>query len=177
MSLRFVVVALLAASLAPCCLVRAEDAPPPKKDAPAAPAAPAGEDGARKAPREGGAYKKQAEAASATATFATIAKTNEAYTAALDAHDLDGAKGKVGAEGAFKGTVTGTFERPGFLIVNFDKDYKKTVSAVLRSKGFGAFPNLQTIVGKDVVVSGKFTLHQDRAQIQLESPEQIRIAE
>ena len=67
----------------------------------------------------------------ATATFATVSKTNEAYTAAVEAHDLDGAKGKVGAAGAFKGTVSGLFERPGFLIVNFDKNYKTALSAVV----------------------------------------------
>lgn len=177
MNRKLLVAALLTVSLSGWMAVRAEDAKEAKKEAPAAeaPVTPPAVEQAK--PEAGGAYKKQADAASATATFATVSKTNEAYTTALEAHDLDGAKGKVGSAGAFKGTVSGLFERPGFLIVNFDKNYKTALSAVVRSKSFGAFPNLQTIVGKEVVVSGTFSLHQERPQIQLSTADQIKIAE
>lgn len=121
--------------------------------------------------------KKQVEVASTNATFAKMAKTEAAYTAALDAHDVAGAKAKEGAEGAFKGTVSGLYERPGLLIVNFDKDYKKAVCAVLKGKAFALFPDMQTLVGKEIVVVGKFVLHNDRPEIVLEAPEQIKLAE
>lgn len=139
------------------------------EDAPAAPAAEAKDKAAKPPP------KKQKEVASATATFAKVAKTEEGYTAAVDAHDIEGARKKDGTEGAFKGVVSGIYERFGLLIVNFDKDYKKALCAAMKGKSFAEFPDMQSIVGKEIVVSGKFTLHNDRPEIVIEKPEQIKL--
>src|SRR5215470_15784036 len=69
--------------------------------------------------------KLQREVASKTASFATIARSDDAYQKARDAHDLDGAHKVLGQPGAFKGTVTQIFEeRDGdLLILDFDKNY------------------------------------------------------
>lgn len=176
----FVSSVLLSLCLLGWLTARAEDAKEAKdekKDAPAA-EAPAVKPVAPPAKREGGGSgQKQADAASKTVTFGTIAKTNDTYTAALDSHDVDGAKGKVGTDSGFKGTVSGIFERGSLLILNFDKDYKKAISAVLRGKSYSAFPDVQALVGKEILVTGKFSLHQERPEIVLESPEQIKIAQ
>lgn len=133
---------------------------------------------AAEAPKKA-AGKKQSEAASTTVTLPTIAKTNEAYTSAVDAHDLDGLKAKSGQDGAFKGTVSGIYEPAsgGILIVNFDQDFKKAASAVIRAPGFSKFPDLKSLAGKEVLVSGKITLHRERPEIMLSELEQLKLVE
>ena len=48
-----------------------------------------------------------------TATFAKVSKTNEAFTAALDAHDLAAGLKQTDKSGAIKGTVAKVFEPRG----------------------------------------------------------------
>ncbi|MDB6065653.1 MAG: hypothetical protein JWR26_1861 [Pedosphaera sp.] len=132
-------------------------------------------------PADGAAQdkKSQSDVASKTAKFGTIAKTDEAYKTALDAHALDDALKQVGKTTAFKGTVTKTFSPAGgkLLILNFDKDYKTALTAMVKSQDFDKFPDLKTIVGKEVVVSGKFIDYQGRAEMPLTSPDQIKLVE
>src|SRR5438067_2242132 len=81
-----------------------------------------------------------------------------AYAAAIDAHDLDGAKALAGKKGAFKGTVTQVFTpRSGAVaILNFDRQYKTALTAVVNKADWARFPDLTELVGKEVVISGKF---------------------
>jgi hypothetical protein len=119
----------------------------------------------------------QTEAASKTAKFGGVGKTDAAYTGALDAHDLAGASKLVGKDGAFRGTVTKAFEqRDGSLVVlDFDPNFRTALTAVLRRADYAKFPDVRALEGKEVVVSGKFTEFRGRAQIELSDPAQIRI--
>jgi hypothetical protein len=82
----------------------------------------------------------------------------------------------VGQTGSFKGTVTILFEeRDGDLaILDFDKNYRTAMTAIVRNADF-LFPDMKTLEGKEIIVSGKFTDYQGRAQIELTDPGQIKL--
>jgi hypothetical protein len=122
-------------------------------------------------------HKSQAETASKSATFASVSATDKSVTGALKSTDLEGAKKLEGKAGAFTGTVTKVFAPKGnsLVILNFAADYKTAVTAVVRWKSFSAFPTLTSLEGKKVLVSGKFVNYQDRPEIELTSPSQLKI--
>jgi hypothetical protein len=125
------------------------------------------------------AANTQSDVASKTATFEKVEKTSEEYKTALDAHDLTKAKELADKKGAFKGKVAKVFEPRGgsMAIVNFDEKYQTALTALLRKENFPKFPDLEKLVGKEVVCSGKFIDFQGRAEIILTSPDQIRLVE
>jgi hypothetical protein len=128
-------------------------------------------DGAPKKP----AKPTQADVASLTASFGKIAKTDDQYKSALDAHALADALKMVDKDGAFKGTVAKVFEPRGLAIVEFDENYRTALTAILKGANFTNFPALTNLVGKEVVVMGKFIKYRDSAEIVLDKPEQVKI--
>ncbi len=125
------------------------------------------------------AQDSQKAVASKTAKFATVSKTDEAYKKALDAHDLEGARLQAGKDGLFRGTVTQVFTpRSGTIaILNFDKDYKTALTAVVNKSFWAKFPDLTELVGKEVVITGKFTDFHGAMQIVLNAPNQIGVVQ
>src|SRR6267378_1420411 len=119
----------------------------------------------------------QGAVASRTAKFATVEKTDSIYKNALDAHDFDGAHKLVGQSGALKGTLSKFFEeRDGDLVIfDFDPNYKTAMTAILRNPDFPKFPDIHTLEGKEIVVTGKFIDYRGKAQIVLTDPEQIKL--
>jgi hypothetical protein len=123
--------------------------------------------------------RHQSDVASNTITFASADRTNTAYAAALDAHDLDAMHRLIDQTGAFKGTASGTYE-PGdgdMIILNFDPQYRMAVSAVLKRPDFAKFPDVKKLVGKEILVTGKFVDYQGRAEMVLTSPDQIKLVQ
>lgn len=123
--------------------------------------------------------QSQSDVASKTATFSKISMTEDTYKSALDAHALDLALKQVDKEGSFKGTVTAIYEprSGGLAIMNFDKNYRTALTALLKGGDFVKFPDLKTLVGKDVLVTGKFISYQGRAEIVLTNATQIKLVE
>jgi len=121
----------------------------------------------------------QSTVASSTATFGKIARTDDAYTNALDAHDLSAGLKLTDKDAAFRGTVTRLFEpRSGAIaILNFDVQYKTAMTAVLRKENYTKFPALKSLVGRAVLVTGKITNYHDSPEIVLTSPDQIKVVE
>jgi hypothetical protein len=141
--------------------------------APAAPAA------AASAEAEKPVKKSQSDVASKTATFGKVSKTSETYTAALDAHELAAGLKLADKSGTIKGTVAKVFEPRGgaVAVLNFDADYKSAMTAVVRGENFAKFPDLKSLVGKPVLVTGKVADYHGAAQIVVTSPEQIKLVE
>ena len=119
----------------------------------------------------------QKEVASKKARFESVAKTDALYTGALDAHDKAAAEKMIGKDGAIKGKVTKIFTPRGgsILILNFDRDYKTALTAVLKKGDFSKFPDMTQLEGKEIVVSGKFIEFKDNPEIALNDPKQIAI--
>lgn len=121
--------------------------------------------------------KPQSEVASKTAKFATVKPGDGSVTQALKASDLAGAKKLVGKDGTFEGTVAALFtpKGNGLVILNFDKNYRNALTAVVRSKSFAAFPDLKELKGKRVLITGKFEDYQGRPEVVLTKPEQLKL--
>ena len=51
------------------------------------------------------------------------------------------------------------------------------MTAVVRAENFAKFPDLKTLVGKQVVVTGKVTDYHGAAQFVPASPDQIKLVE
>ena len=119
----------------------------------------------------------QKSVASKSAKFETVAKTDKAYTSAIDAHDKAAAEKLVGKDGAFKGKVSKLFSPRGgsVLILNFDSDYKTALTAVLKKGEFSKFPDMSQLEGKEIVVTGKFSEFKGSTQIVLTDPKQISL--
>jgi hypothetical protein len=67
-------------------------------------------------------------------------------------------------------------ERDGdLLILDFDKNYRTAMTAILRNADFPKFPGMRTLESKEILVAGKFTEYQGRAQIELSDPGQIKL--
>ena len=123
------------------------------------------------------AQDSQSSAASKSAKFQNVTKTDALYTGALDAHDKSGAEKLIGKSGAFKGTVTKAFtpRSGGIVILNFDDDYKSAMTAVVKKSDFSKFPDLTQIIGKEVVISGKFMDFKGSPEIELSDPKQVAL--
>lgn len=119
----------------------------------------------------------QKAAASKTAKFESVAKTDALYTGAIEAHDKAAAGKLVGKDGAFRGTVVKVYtNRTGsVLILNFDRDYKTALTAALKKSEFSKFPDMSQLDGKEIVVSGKFIDFNGNTEIVLSDPKQIAV--
>lgn len=140
-------------------------------------AAPKSEKKAASSDKKKSDQPSQASLASKTAQFGTVSKTDKAYTGALKASDFAGGKKLIGKSGSFKGTVSKVFtpRSNNIVILNFDPDYKKAMVAVVQSKEFARFPDLKSLNGKEVVVTGKFINYEDKPELQLTEPGQVKI--
>ena len=121
--------------------------------------------------------KSQASVASKTVKLATVKAGDGSVTKALKASDLAGAKKLIGKDGAFEGTVAALYSPKSntLLILNFDKNFRNALTAVLRVKSYDAFPDMQTLKGKRVLVTGKLEEFKGSPQILLTKPEQIKL--
>ena len=121
--------------------------------------------------------KPQASVASKTAKFGTVKAGDSSVTKALKATDLAGAKKLVGKDGAFEGTVVKVFSPSsnGLVILNFDKNYRNALTAVLRVKNYAEFPDMQSLKGKHVLISGKFDDFKGSPEVVLARPDQLKL--
>ena len=121
--------------------------------------------------------KPQASVASKTAKFGSLKVGDAAIAKALKASDLAGAKKLIGKEGAFEGTVVKVFSPSsnGLVILNFDKNYRNALTAVLRVKHYAEFPDMQSLKGKHVLISGKFEDFKGSPEVVLTKPEQLKL--
>jgi DNA/RNA endonuclease YhcR with UshA esterase domain len=121
--------------------------------------------------------KPQSAVAAKGKSFATVAATDAAVKNAGKADDLDAAKKQIGKTAAFTGTVDRVFAPKGnsVVLLNFAKDYKKAVVGAVAAKDFAAFPDLKTLKGKKVLVSGKVVEYKGQPQLELTDAAQIKI--
>ncbi len=119
----------------------------------------------------------QRELASTNAVFTAVEPTAAALKTALDAHDLAGGLKQVDRAGGFKGKVSAVFEPRGgaMAILNFDPEYRTAMTAVVKKDDFGKFPDLKKLIGKEVLVTGKFINYQGRAELILTNLAQVEV--
>jgi hypothetical protein len=121
--------------------------------------------------------KPQAAVAAKNVTLATVAASDPKVKAALDAKDLAGAKKLAGKPGAFVGTVADVYTSRGNRVtkLNFDQDFKKAMTAVVFPPAYGKFPDLKSLKGKKLLVSGKVEEYRGGFEIVLNGPDQVKV--
>ena len=120
--------------------------------------------------------KSQSEV-SAKTNFGTVAASSPSVKKALDAKDLAGAQKLVGKEGAFQGTVTKVYTAKGnsIVILDFSPKFSDALTTVLKPENYAKFPNMDTLNGKHILVSGKFEDFHGKPQIVLSKPDQVKV--
>lgn len=109
--------------------------------------------------------------------FLTIAATDPSVKNALDAKDLGGAGKQIGKMGAFQGKVAKAYS-PGdhdIVILDFAPNYRAAVTAVIKPDTYAKMPDLQSLVGKRVLITGQWKAFHNAPQIELSSPTQIKV--
>ena len=122
-------------------------------------------------------YPPQQRVASPSARFGAVARTSPSYGQAVEAHNLTAARGRLGKTASFHGAVASVTQdaQNQTLTVEFDPQYQKAVAAVLTFRGYSRFPNMQTLRGREVVVSGPLLQYGDKVAVMLTQPSQIQV--
>jgi hypothetical protein len=111
------------------------------------------------------------------APLGTIRPDDPAVARALDARDLEAAKKLAGKEATVIGTVDRVFVSEGnsVVVLNFDRNFRNAVSVALQPENYTKFPDVRTLTGQRLLVTGKVGDFQGRPQIELLRPEQVKI--
>ena len=159
---------LFSVTIIPCLLT-----PTAYADAPVANPAPAMSSPNDSAPKTSPAQASVA----AKMTFGTVAASDKSVTAALNAKALTEAQKLIGKPGSFQGTVTQVYspKSHGFVALDFAASYRDALTADVAPEDYAKFPDLGQLVGKRVVISGKFVAHGASVQLAVTRPEQIKI--
>jgi DNA/RNA endonuclease YhcR with UshA esterase domain len=107
----------------------------------------------------------------------TVPAASAAVTAALSCRDVDKALKLVGKEASMQGTVDTAYSPADhdIVILDFDKDYRHTITAVAMPASYPKLPDLAALNGKHVLVTGKVSLYRDKPEFIISSADQISI--
>jgi hypothetical protein len=113
----------------------------------------------------------------AKSAFSTVSATSGAVKKALKATDLTGATKLVGKKGAFTGTVSQVYSpsNHGIAILDFAQDYKSAMTAIVKPENYSKVPDLNGLVGKHVLVEGKFISYNGKPEIEITSAGQVKV--
>jgi DNA/RNA endonuclease YhcR with UshA esterase domain len=119
----------------------------------------------------------QASVASKTAKFATVKATDPSVKKAVAATSLDTVMKSVGKSITVVGTVDAVYvpKSNSIVILNFAKEYWTAATAALKAKDYAAFPNMQQLKGKKVLITGTVKEYKEKPEIELLKPAQIKI--
>jgi DNA/RNA endonuclease YhcR with UshA esterase domain len=121
--------------------------------------------------------KPQSAVAAKDKSFATVSAEDAVVKAALKADDLAGAKKQIDKTSTFTGTVAKVFlpDSNSVVLINFAKNYKEALTVVVYARNFAKFPNLNTLRGKKVVVTGKVSDYKGQPQVELTDVSALKI--
>jgi DNA/RNA endonuclease YhcR with UshA esterase domain len=76
-----------------------------------------------------------------------------------------------------QGTVIDVYSpsNHGIVIVDFDKDYHSTITAVALPQSYAKLPDLSALTGKLVLITGRVSDYHSRPQIVLSRADQIEL--
>ncbi len=119
----------------------------------------------------------QSAVASKTARFETVSANSPEVARALKSDDLAGGTQLAGRTGSFTGTVFSVYNSTSSVYVDFAQDWHKALSADLKQANAAKFPDMKSLKGKRVVITGVFSLYdKTHPEIDLLSPSQVKIA-
>lgn len=109
--------------------------------------------------------------------FPVVKATDPSVRSALPATNLAKARTKLNKPAMFSGVVTQVYapKNGKRVLVDFAPDYKKAVIGLVDARSFKLFPDLRTLKGKRVLLSGRVIAYKEQVQVDLSSPSAIRI--
>ena len=122
-------------------------------------------------------FPPQQQMASPSVQFGITARTSPSYKRAAEAHSLMLARRSLGRTFSFHGTVTQVTQdaQNQTMTVEFDPVYRLAVTGVLTFRAYSRFPNMQSLRGREVVVSGPLLRYGDKVAVMLTQPSQIQV--
>lgn len=111
--------------------------------------------------------------------FGTVKASDAKVKGAKPATDLKAAKALTGKSGAFVGTVTKVFapKSNSVVLLNFAQEYKTALVGAIDDQDFAKLPDLAKLKGKKVLLTGKVVDFKGQPQIQIDSPDDVRLVE
>lgn len=125
----------------------------------------------------GPSVKEQQKSLAANVSFSFISPSDARLSGALKATDIAKAKALFQQPGAFVGAVTNVRSSPSNskVVLDFAVPYQMAVQATVKPENFSKFPDLSSLIGKKVFVSGVFVPHSNRAEIGMTEPKQLEL--
>ena len=109
-----------------------------------------------------------------SASFSTVSAGSPAVKSALKPSDSAKAMAMVGKMGGVTGTVTKVYTSRAATFIDFDKEFKSDIAIYLSGANASKFGDLQSIVGKRVLITGRFATFKEKPEIVLSDPKQIK---
>lgn len=124
-------------------------------------------------------FPPQQALAARAVSFGLTTRSAPTYRQAIDAHNLALGRQRLGRPGSFHGVVTQVYQDPQHqtLVLDFDPQYPRALTAVLTFRAFSRFPDMQTLRGREVVVSGPLLRYQDKIAVMLSQPSQVQVVQ
>jgi uncharacterized protein YdeI (BOF family) len=121
--------------------------------------------------------KPQSAVAAKDKSFATVSAEDSSVKNALKANDLAGAKKQIDKTVTFTGTVSKVFlpDSNSIVLINFAENYWEALTVVVYARNFARFPDLKTLNGKKVVITGKVSNYKGKPQVELTDISALKI--
>ncbi|MGO8673815.1 MAG: hypothetical protein ACLQVD_20950 [Capsulimonadaceae bacterium] len=113
----------------------------------------------------------------AKASFTVIEATDPLLKSAIPASHKAAAATLIGKTGAFVGTVANVYRSHDVVILDFDKNYRSALTAVVKSQSISKLPALAPLLNVRVLVSGQFVSYRGNPEIDIDNPGQIKIVQ
>lgn len=119
----------------------------------------------------------QSVVASKTVTFTTVKVADPSVKKSISANDIDAVKKKMDKDVTIRGTVRQLFspKSNSIVVLNFANDYWTAATVMVRARNYDKFPDLQTLKDKKVLITGRVTDYNEKPQIEVSEPGQIKI--
>ncbi|MBC8139405.1 MAG: hypothetical protein H8F28_26305 [Fibrella sp.] len=119
----------------------------------------------------------QSVVASKTAIFASIKVADPSVKKSLPANDLDAVTKRMDKDVTIRGTVRQLFlpKSNSIVVLNFANDYWTAATVSVRARNYDKFPDLRTLKDKKVLITGRVTEYNEKPQIEVSEPGQIRL--
>ncbi len=118
--------------------------------------------------------------AHAKGSFGSISAGSSAVRHALSASNLKAAAKLEGKQGSFVGKVVSVYipSNKSVVLLDFAKPYYKAISAALKPAYYSQFPDMRSLLGKTVLLTGRLSLYNKKQlEIVLQRPSQIRVVQ
>jgi len=112
-------------------------------------------------------------------TLSRVSTKDDAVKSALKATDLTAAAKLEGKSASFHGTVVKVYapDHHKVVVLNFAKDYRTALTAALRPEFYTKFPDLRSLEGKHVLVTGKLVPYRGALEVLLTDPKQLKLVD